>query len=692
MPAGQRQNRLAFEKSPYLLQHKNNPVDWFPWGEEAFARAKAEDRPVFLSIGYSTCHWCHVMEKESFEDEEIARILNGHYISIKVDREERPDIDHIYMAACQAMTGQGGWPLTVIMAPDKKPFFAGTYFPKRSRGGWPGLIEILEQVREKWETDRERIAQIGDKITEAVKSQNIPEAGELSADTLHLAFQQYRDRFDPVYGGLGSAPKFPAPHNLMFLLRYWKMTGAHEALSMVEKTLSAMHNGGIYDHIGSGFARYSTDREWLAPHFEKMLYDNALLAVAYLEACQVTGSKRYARVAKEIFTYVLRDMTSPEGGFYSAEDADSEGEEGKFYLWTPAEIKEILGGEEGDSYCRLFDITEEGNFEGRNIPNLIACCTAERAAMLRIDDAELTGLLELMEEPRRKLFAARKKRVHPHKDDKILTAWNGLMIAALAKGSRVLREPRYSRAAGKAAEFIWQRLRRRDGRLLARYREGEASYPAYLDDYAFLVWGLLELYEATFEIEYLSRAISLTEQMMDLFWDQENGGFFFYGEDGEKLIARPKELYDGVMPSGNSVAALNLLRLARLTGRSDFETLAGRQLKAFAGEVRRLPQAYACFLMALQFALGPAREVVIAGSKDDEGVKQMLSAVNEAFLPETVLVFYPEGEAGEKSTEIIPFLRGKHPVEGRATAYVCENYTCRAPITDVRQLLAALKK
>jgi len=498
MDSRQYQNRLVYEKSPYLLQHKNNPVDWFPWGEEAFVRAREEGKLIFLSIGYSTCHWCHVMERESFEDEEVAWFLNRHYISIKVDREERPDIDHIYMEVCQAMTGQGGWPLTVVMTPDKQPVFAGTYFPKRGRWGKPGLLEILKQIQEKWEVEKEKIVGVGMRVTEAIQLRQFSSGEDLSKATLDQAFQQFCNSFDPVYGGFGPAPKFPTPHNLMFLLRYWKMTREHEALAMVEKTLAAMHNGGIYDHIGFGFARYSTDREWLVPHFEKMLYDNALLAIAYLEAYQVTGNNRYARVAREIFTYVLRNMTSQEGGFYSAEDADSEGEEGKFYLWVPEEIKGILGEEEGEYYCRLFGITQEGNFEGRSIPNLILSCTDERAGLLKIDDQELLGMLELVEESRRKLFIEREKRVHPFKDDKILTAWNGLMIAALAKGSRVLNNPEYSRAAARAVEFIWQKLRRQDGRLLARYRDEEAAFLAYLDDYAFLVWGLIELYEAAF--------------------------------------------------------------------------------------------------------------------------------------------------------------------------------------------------
>ncbi|MFZ5650778.1 MAG: thioredoxin domain-containing protein [Bacillota bacterium] len=672
-------NRLANEKSPYLLQHKDNPVDWYPWGEEAFEKAKREDKPVFLSIGYSTCHWCHVMERESFEDQEVADVLNKHYVSIKVDREERPDIDHIYMAVCQALTGQGGWPLTVIMTSGKKAFFAGTYFPKRSKWGRAGLIDILEQVAEKWRTRREDIDEAGERILGAVQGQFQGEEGDLTPDVLEKTCRQLEKSFDPGYGGFGGSPKFPAPHNLMFLLRYWKRTGIKKALEMVEKTLTSMHAGGIYDHIGFGFSRYSTDNKWLVPHFEKMLYDNALISMVFTETFQITGNPFYRRVAGEIFTYVLRDMTSPEGGFYSAEDADSEGEEGKFYVWTPAGVKSLLGPEEGEHYCKIYDITEKGNFEGHCIPNLINAGVQDGKERARLEAS------------REKLFRHREKRVHPYKDDKILTSWNGLMIASLARSTAVTGEKAHAAAARKAADFIWRRMRRDDGRLLARYREGEAAFPGYIDDYAFLQWGLMELYEVTLEPEYLKRALMLLEQMTELFWDIEKGGFFFYGSDSEQLIARPKEVYDGAVPSGNSVAALNILRLARITGREELTELVERQFKAFAGVVSEYPKAHSFFLTAYQSSITPSREIVIAGKAGSEGVKKMAEAVRREFLPETVLIFRPDnGEAGEIE-QLAPFIRGRRSIGGMPAAYICENFSCHEPTTDVERLVSIIR-
>ena len=673
-------NRLANQKSPYLLQHANNPVDWYPWGDEAFEKAKREDKPIFLSVGYSTCHWCHVMEKESFEDHEVAGVLNGHYVSIKVDREERPDVDHIYMAVCQALTGQGGWPLTVIMTPDRKPFFAGTYFPKTAKWGRPGLMEILEQISRKWETEREAVAEAGEKVTGAVLTQFAGGEGEMDPRVVEKTFQELERSFDSRYGGFGQAPKFPTPHNLMFLLRYWKRSGHKTALEMVEKTLRSMQAGGIYDHIGFGFARYSTDRQWLVPHFEKMLYDNALLAIVYTEVFQATRDPFYRKVAGEIFSYVLRDMTSPEGGFYSAEDADSEGEEGRFYVWTPDEVAGVLGVEEGGFFCQIYDLTREGNFEGKSIPNLIDAGGPSRENVERLEAA------------RRKLFQQREKRVHPYKDDKILTAWNGLMVAALARGAAAGGEKEYLEAARRAVDFIWTRLRTEDGRLLARYRDGEAAYPGYLDDYAYLQWGLLELFEATLRPEYLRRALNLLDQMKDLFWDPEGGGFFFYGNDAEQLIARPKEVYDGAMPSGNSVAAMNILRLARITGREDLSDLARRQFRAFAGVISDYPRGHTFFLTALQSALNPSREIVITGPEGSEAVKSMVEAVHREFLPETVLVFRPEnGQAGEIEA-LAPMVRGRTPVDGMPAAYICENFACHEPTTDVNRLISMIRE
>jgi len=670
-------NRLISEKSPYLLQHAYNPVDWYPWCQEAFDKAKREDKPIFLSIGYSTCHWCHVMERESFEDQEVADILNENFVSIKVDREERPDIDHIYMTVCQALTGHGGWPLTIIMTPDQKPFYAATYLPKHGRMGMPGLMDILKAVAWAWKDNRQALIESGNKVLEVLQEQFKPYAREddLTREDVHRAYKGLEGSFDPVYGGFGPAPKFPIPHNLYFLMRYWKMTGERKALQMVEKTLDAMYRGGIFDHIGYGFSRYSTDDRWLVPHFEKMLYDNALLAIAYMEAYLCTKKDVYAEVAKKIFTYVLRDMTSPEGGFYSAEDADSEGEEGKFYLWTPDEIKGILGEKEGRIFCNYYGITDEGNFEGRNIPNRIYASGA-----VNQDEALIAPL-------RQRIFMAREQRVRPFKDDKILTSWNGLMIAAMAMGGRLLRDQRYIQAAERAAEFVFHKLVDENGRLLARYRHGEAAYPAYLDDYAYMIWGLIELYEATYKPAYLQYAIRENQRMIDLFWDPNGGGFFLYGSDGEQLIARPKEVYDGALPSGNSVAAMNLLRLARLTGNQGLEDMALRHLKAFAGIVEQYPAAYTHFMMAAMFALYPTREIVFAGSRENRDVMDMIDAFNDAFAPNTVTLLHSDDEEGKQLEQMVPYIRDQKPVDGKATAYVCENFACRAPIVDKDELL-----
>ncbi|MFK7691954.1 thioredoxin domain-containing protein [Paenibacillus sp. HJGM_3] len=681
-------NRLAKEKSPYLLQHAYNPVDWFPWADEAFEKARAENKLIFLSIGYSTCHWCHVMERESFEDEEVAELLNRDYVSIKVDREERPDVDHLYMQVCQAMTGQGGWPLTVIMTPDKKPFFAGTYFPKNRKFGRYGMTDLLPQIAGKWREDRERVESIGEEMAEETRRRMETNAeGEPTDALLHQAYEHFVQMFDENYGGFGSAPKFPTAHNLSFLLRFYKKTGEAQALAMVEKTLTAMYRGGMYDHIGFGFARYSTDQRWLVPHFEKMLYDNALLTIAYAEAYQVTGNSLYSDVLNQLLTYILRDMTDPEGGFYSAEDADSEGHEGKFYVWSEDEVLEVLeslGPDAADRFCDLYDITVAGNFEGKSIPNLIEM-TPERLARLKgVSEEELRAEIE---RGRQALFAHRERRVHPHKDDKILTSWNGLMIAALAKAGKVTGNPEYVRAARRAADFILTKLRRpEDGRLLARYRDGEAAYLAYVDDYAFFVWGLIELYESSFDAQLLLVAKELTQDMLRLFWDEEKGGLFFYGSDGEQLLTRMKEIYDGALPSGNSVAALNLQRLARYTYDAELAQKAEAQLRAFTGTVTRYPAGHAMFLAAVDFALGSPAEIVIAGKAGAPDTEAMLAAVRSRYVPNALVILAPSGPEGDATRAAIPLVQDKLPLGGRATAYVCENFACQSPVADLEEL------
>ncbi|MBU0755190.1 MAG: thioredoxin domain-containing protein [Planctomycetes bacterium] len=688
-------NRLADASSPYLLQHKHNPVDWYPWGEEAFEKAVREDKPVFLSIGYSTCHWCHVMAHESFEDLEVARLMNEAFVSIKVDREERPDIDGIYMTVCQMITGRGGWPLTIIMTPDQKPFFAATYIPKETRFGRIGMLELIPRIREFWETRRDEVTRSSERITDALRNTNQDmKGGALGPETLDQAFDQLASRFDKAHGGFGQAPKFPTPHNLSFLLRYAKRSGNGQALAMVVKTLEAMQQGGVYDHLGYGFHRYSTDEKWLVPHFEKMLYDQAQLALVYLEAFQITGDPSFRETAEQAFEYVLRDMTSPEGGFYSAEDADSDGEEGKFYVWTETEIRETLDSEEADVILSLFNVTKDGNFldesssekTGANILHLRT--SLEQAATDRGLTAEDFRIL--LEKAREKLFLLRERRIHPSKDDKILTDWNGLMISALARGAFILQEPGYAAAARRAADFVLQRLRTSEGRLLHRYRSGEAGIPAHLEDYAFLVAGLLNLYEATFDPEYLETAATLNTDMIRHFWDKEGGGLFFTADDSESLILRRKEIDDGAIPSGNSVAMLNLVRLSRMLGDAALEALAQELGAAFASRIERYPSAYTQFMVALDMALAPSQELVISGRLDGHDTQAMIRSLSSRFYPHLVLVFRPDDEKDSPIARLAPFTENQVALDGKATAYVCSGFECSKPVTDPAEMLLLL--
>jgi uncharacterized protein YyaL (SSP411 family) len=570
------------------------------------------------------------------------------------------------------------------MTPDKKPFFAGTYFPKRRKHNRFGIMELLAQVTEKWGEDHEKIVEAGNQIVAETQKRMLSNLqGKMSAKSLEKAYGMYEQMFDPMYGGFGTAPKFPTSHNLSLLLRNYYKTKNAKALQMAEKTLDFMYRGGMYDHIGFGFSRYSTDERWLVPHFEKMLYDNALLAMTNLEAFQVTGKLQYAEIAEQIFAYVLRDMTDLEGAFYCAEDADSEGEEGKFYVWKPDEIIAVLGIEIGELYCELYDITSEGNFEGHSIPNLIEQTIEEFADRKQIQLAELKVTIEAARE---KLFLHREARIHPHKDDKILTSWNGLFIMALAKGAKALQKPIYAEAAMKAVDFILSKMRREDGRLLARYRDGEAAFPGYVDDYAFLVWGLIELYEATFEIAYLQQAIELNLQMLDLFWDDDKGGLFFYGNDSEQLFIRPKEIYDGAMPSGNSAAALNLQKLARYTFNAELSQKADEQLKAFAGAVEGYPAGHALFMAAIDFAYSPSSEVVIAGDLLKEDTQAMIKEIQTRYAPNTLVILNPIGADGQKVESVIPLVQGKNAIGGNATAYVCENFSCQSPTSSLEEL------
>ncbi|HPL62519.1 MAG TPA: thioredoxin domain-containing protein [Syntrophales bacterium] len=692
---GKGRNRLAREKSPYLLQHADNPVDWYPWGDEAFAAARRCGKPVFLSIGYSTCHWCHVMARESFEDPKTASLINGAFIPVKVDREERPDIDRVYMTVCQMMTGSGGWPLTIIMTPEKEPFFAATYIPKQSRFGQTGLEDLIPKIRRMWEERREELVQSAARFGDLLRRESAPARGEMPGEELvRSAYEDLRMRFDRQYGGFGGAPKFPTPHHLTFLLRYWKRSHQQHALAMVEKTLLEMRLGGIYDHVGFGFHRYSTDERWLLPHFEKMLYDQALLAIAYLEAFQATGSRIYGKTAEEIFTFVLRELQSPEGGFYSAQDADSEGKEGKFYFWTVDEISRALGGEEAGFISSLFDVQPGGNFRegmdgrktGANILHL-----SKSPEQIADEAGAGTDVIEMrVASALNALYEFRSKRVHPGTDNKILTDWNGLMIAALARGAGVLNRPDCLAAAEKAADFLLEKLMTGDGRLLHRYRDGEAAVTGILDDYAFLIWGLLELYESSFEVRRLERALELTGTVIRHFWDGADGGFFLTADDAETLILRKKEFFDGALPSGNSVSMLNLLRLSRMTGDPEHEAMAVRIGRAFSGEIESMPSGFTQFISAIDFLLGPSYEIVVAGRIEDRETREMLNTLHRRFVPNKVILLRPDEPVNPPITRIAEFTGDLAALEGKPTAYICSNHTCREPATDIRRMLELL--
>jgi uncharacterized protein YyaL (SSP411 family) len=687
MKSDQKPNRLIREKSPYLIQHAHNPVDWSPWSDEAFERARAENKPIFLSVGYSTCHWCHVMAHESFEDREVAGLMNEAFVCIKVDREERPDVDGIYMSVCQIMTGSGGWPLTILMTHERKPFFAGTYIPKENRHGRIGMIELIQGVERVWKTRPVDVLSSAEQVTTALQQvSKESSAGDPPGNTAcRTAYETLAGQFDKSNGGFGGAPKFPSPHHFLFLLRYWKRTGEPMALEMVEKSLSSMRRGGVYDQLGYGFHRYSTDARWRLPHFEKMLYDQAMLSMAFLEAFQATGKTLYAETAGEIFTYVLRDLKAPGGGFFCAEDADSEGEEGKFYQWTESEIREALNPTEAALVIGTFGIEKDGNFldestrerTGRNV--LFLARSPEDATRTTLEGA------------REKLFRARGRRVRPGRDDKILTDWNGLMIAAMAKGAQVLDRPDWAEAAAEAARFVLTRLRDGRGRLLHRYREGEAAVPAMLDDYAFLIWGLLELYEAVFEVDFLKTALDLADSTVNHFLDKKEGGFFFAADDGEEILFRQKDSYDGAIPSGNSVMMLNLLRLTRITGRSDLEQKAIGVSRAFARNIGQLPSAYSQLMVALEFLAGPQFEIVVAGKPGAQDTQEMLDAVRRSFLPNRVLLLRPQGAGSGAIAAIAPYTKDMKADGGRATAYVCRNFACAKPVRTVDEMLGLLK-
>jgi hypothetical protein len=675
--SGRPANRLFHETSPYLLQHAHNPVDWYPWGAEALARARAENKPILLSVGYSACHWCHVMERESFEDEAIADLMNRHFVNIKVDREERPDLDDIYMAATVALNhGQGGWPMTVFLTPDQRPFYAGTYFPPTDRYGRPGFATLLTRIAELWREQGDRLKEQAAQLTEylAGRSRALPGSSVGEAE-IRAAARELSATFDKTYGGFGTAPKFPPSAALSLLLRHHRRTGDAAALEMVTKTLDGMARGGMYDHIGGGFARYSTDERWLVPHFEKMLYDNALLAKIYLEGVQATGNPLYVRIAREILDYILREMTGQEGGFYSATDADSEGEEGKFFVWKPAEVEAILGSEEGGWFCAYYDITDEGNWEGKSIPNTPRA--VERVASRLGISAD--RLRQCLDAGRAKLYEARKQRVPPGLDDKVLTAWNGLMIGAMAEGHRVLRDPRYLTGAARAADFLLTTLRRPDGGLFRTYRAGKAHLAAYLEDYASLAEGLVDLYEAGGDVRYLREATRLAERILADFRDDTGGGFYDTAKGHEGLIIRHREGADGAVPNANALAASVLARLSFHLDRSEFRDAAIAAISAYGRTIQEHPRAFCKSLAVADLLTGGPVELALIGTPGEAGYEELAREIGQRYIPNRIVAHH---DPAPGIAPDLPLLRGKGLVGGRAALYVCRNFACRAPITD----------
>ena len=656
-------NRLSTERSPYLLQHAENPVDWRPWGPEVFEEAKRTDKPVLLSIGYSTCHWCHVMAHESFEDETVAQAVNAAFLPVKVDREERPDVDAVYMAACLAMNGSGGWPLTVLLTPDQKPFWAGTYLPKDQ------LLHLLRKAARLWREDRAGVLATGDTLTAHLQQEGQARPGTPSRELVRQAVSQFAQSYDERWGGFGAAPKFPTPHNLIFLLRYAQLAKEEHAREMALHTLNNMYRGGLFDHVGGGFSRYSTDQHWLVPHFEKMLYDNALLALAYTEAFQHTRCPIYGEITRRTLDYVLRELSGPQGGFCCGQDADSDGVEGKYYALTPDELAQALGGVDGLRFCQWYGITPEGNFEGKSIPNLLGQSQFDQ------DPEDMAALRE-------QVYAYRLSRTALHRDDKVLTAWNGLVMAALARAGLVLDEPWYLDAARQTAEFLAEKLTTSDGRLLARWRDGDAAHPGKLDDYAFLAYGLLELYSATFDASYLTRAVGLADCLLKLFFDGERGGFYPYASNGEQLLTRTKEAYDGAMPSGNSIAALVLFRLSRLTGEMRWREAADLQLSWLAGAAEGYPAGHSFAMLACLEELWPTAELVITAQKPPEELRGFLREAPRLGL--TVLVKTQEN-AGTLAA-LAPFTKD-YPIPAQgARYYLCQGGACAQPVDSIPEL------
>ena len=685
-------NQLANETSPYLLQHANNPVDWYPWGPEALERAKSEDKPILLSVGYSACHWCHVMERESFENPEIAKLMNDNFVSIKVDREERPDIDSIYMSAVQAMTGHGGWPMTVFLTPEGKPFYGGTYFPPEDRGGMPAFPRVLEGLAEAYQNNKDDITTTTDQLLERMRlitSGGAPGIEPLTEDVMFQGFRSIASDFDDRHGGMGMQPKFPQPMTYEFLLRYYLRSENPEALHMVELTLERMARGGIYDQVGGGFHRYSTDTFWLVPHFEKMLYDNALLVKLYLHAYQVTGKPLYKRIVEETLDYVRREMMDADGGFYSAQDADSEGVEGKFFVWLPHEIFDILGDDDGEIIARYYGVTQHGNFEGRNILHVVGDVSVIAAeANLSVEEVEAT-----IQRAKQKLYDVREQRIHPERDDKVLTSWNGLMLRAFAEAAAILGRSDYADVAKRNAKFLMDNMVE-DGRLLRTYKAhsepgqsgGKAKLNGYLEDYAFLIDGLLALHEVSFDQRWLADAIRLGKSMVELFWDEAEGQFYDTGTDHEELVVRPRDVADNAIPSGSSMATDVMLRLAVITGDPDMERRASTGLRSVRDLMARIPAGAGNWLSALDFYLSSAREIVIVGEVEEAATRALVSEVYRHYLPNRVFLGLDGGDA----LDDIPLLEAREKMNGSPTAYVCQNYVCNLPVNEPGELAKQL--
>lgn len=670
-------NRLIEQSSPYLQQHSHNPVDWYPWCDEAFEKARKQGKPVFLSSGYSTCHWCHVMERESFEDEHIAQIMNRHFVNIKVDKEERPDIDSLYMNAVQAITGMGGWPLSVFMTPEGKPFYGGSYFPKRSGFGRPGFEQVLLGISDAWQNRRDELLSSSNQISQLLNQINrFDQPGRLSTGILKKAYDALESSFDEAFGGFGGAPKFPQPGNFLFLLVYHQRTGSEKALQMVCKTLKEMAKGGIYDHLGGGFHRYSTDSKWHIPHFEKMLYDQALIVRIYLQTYQVTGDICFKEVAEKNLDYVLRELCSSEGGFYSGEDADSEGGEGKFYVWSPGETEAVLGKKKAAVFNRRYGVRETGDIKGKSVLRIKAGIDQiSRELNMNKQEVEREILAS-----RRSLLDARRKRPRSNRDEKIITGWNGLMIGTLALGGTVLRKVKYIQAAQRCASFLLERVRI-DERLARYHKENPSKVQGFLEDYVFLTMGLLKLYEADFDIRWMEEAESLAENAINLFKDPAEGGFFRTAADAEKLMVRDKSRFDGAIPSGNSVAASVLLRLGRLTMKEHFTQAGESVLKVFSGLLRQTPTSLSWMLNALHFYLGPTQEIVITGNRKQAAA--FADVAGDYFLPNALLVFHPDNGEGKRVEQHIPFVKEQIPIGGRTCVYLCENYACKQPVIEL---------